>query len=123
MLFRSQVGDGPDVDPSPSSPAVCADRRAGHLPPPEPCAPLLAHPFRQIHTDRQGIPETPRDVWTSPEPEVVYVYETYKDEEAFEIHKNNEPFKKFDEILSKTMIEEWGEAIPFAESVTSNVDE
>jgi quinol monooxygenase YgiN len=63
------------------------------------------------------------DVWTSPEPDVVYVYETYKDEEAFEVHKNNEPFKKFDEILCETMIEEWGEAIPFAESVTTNVDE
>jgi len=63
------------------------------------------------------------DVWTSPEPDVVYVYETYKDEEALEVHKNNEPFKKFDEILQHEMLEEWGEAIPFAESIASNVDE
>ena len=63
------------------------------------------------------------DVWTSPEPNVVYVYETYKDEAALEVHKNNEPFKKFDEILCDEMIEEWGLAVPFAESVTSNVDE
>jgi (4S)-4-hydroxy-5-phosphonooxypentane-2,3-dione isomerase len=63
------------------------------------------------------------DAWTSPEPDVVYVYETYKDPEALEVHKNNEPFKKFDQILCETMIEEWGDAIPFAESVTSNVDE
>ena len=62
------------------------------------------------------------DVWTSPEPDVVYVYETYTDEEAFEVHQNNEPFKKFDEIL-REMIEEWALAIPFVESVTSNVDE
>ena len=54
---------------------------------------------------------------------MVYVYETYIDEEALEVHKNNEPFKKFDEILQHEMIEEWGEAIPFAESITSNIDE
>jgi len=69
-------------------------------------------------------PDTLRfDVWeTSLEPDVVYVYEAYKDEKAFEIHQNNEPFKKFNEIL-REMIEEWALAIPFAESVTSNVDE
>ena len=63
------------------------------------------------------------DVWTSPEPDVVYVYETYTGEAALEVHKNNEPFKKFDEILQHEMLEEWREAIPFAESITSNVDE
>lgn len=64
------------------------------------------------------------DVWTSPEPDVVYVYETYKDEEAFEVHKNHEPCKKFLEILQYEMLEEWGEAISLEEpSVTSNVDE
>jgi hypothetical protein len=39
---------------------------------------------------------------------VVYVYETYTDEEALEVHKNNEPFKKFDEILQYELLEEWG---------------
>jgi quinol monooxygenase YgiN len=63
------------------------------------------------------------DVWTSPEPDVVYVYETYTDEEALEVHKNNEPCKKFLEVLQHEMLEEWGEAIPFAESITSNIDE
>jgi (4S)-4-hydroxy-5-phosphonooxypentane-2,3-dione isomerase len=63
------------------------------------------------------------DVWeTSLEPDVVYVYEAYKDVEAFEVHQSHEPFKKFDEIL-REMIEEWALAIPFAESVTSNIDE
>jgi autoinducer 2-degrading protein len=64
------------------------------------------------------------DVWeTSLEPDVVYVYEAYKDAEALEVHQNNEPFKKFDEIVCEMMIEEWEEALPLAESVTSNVDE
>ena len=63
------------------------------------------------------------DVWTSPEPEVVYVYETYTDEAALQVHKNNEPFKKFDKILQYEILKEWGEAIPFAESITSNIDE
>jgi (4S)-4-hydroxy-5-phosphonooxypentane-2,3-dione isomerase len=64
------------------------------------------------------------DVWeTSLEPDVVYVYEVYKDPEALEVHKNNEPFKKFDQNLCKEMVEEWGPVIWFEESVTSNVDE
>jgi hypothetical protein len=54
---------------------------------------------------------------------VVYVYETCTDEEAFEVHKDHEPFKKFDEILQHEMLEEWGLIIPSAESVTSNIDE
>jgi len=63
------------------------------------------------------------DVWeTELEPGVVYVYEAYKNAAAFEDHQKNEPFKKFDEIL-RDMIEEWMLAIPFTESVTSNVDE
>ena len=63
------------------------------------------------------------DVWeTKLEPGVVYVYEAYKNAAAFEDHRKNEPFEKFDEILHD-MIEEWMLAIPFTESVTSNVDE
>jgi quinol monooxygenase YgiN len=76
-----------------------------------------------LRWDAMVAKDTEPDVWTSSEPDVVYVYETYKDPEALEVHKNNEPFKKFDQILCETMIEEWGGAIPFAESVTSNVDE
>jgi (4S)-4-hydroxy-5-phosphonooxypentane-2,3-dione isomerase len=63
------------------------------------------------------------DVWeTELEPGVVYVYEAYKDAGAFEDHQKHEPFKKFDEVL-RDMIEEWMLAVPFTESVISNVDE
>ena len=63
------------------------------------------------------------DVWQpEAEPDVVYVYEAYKDAEAFEDHQKNDPFKKFGEVAD-SMIEEWGQVIPFGEAVTSNVHE
>lgn len=41
------------------------------------------------------------DVWeVQGEPDVVYVYEVYKDAEAFEDHTKNEPVQKFNEIMS-----------------------
>jgi autoinducer 2-degrading protein len=63
------------------------------------------------------------DAWQpEAEPDVVYVYEAYKDAEAFEDHQKNAPFKKFGEVAD-SMIEEWGQVIPFGEAVTPNVHE
>ena len=63
------------------------------------------------------------DVWEiEGEPDVVYVYEVYKDADAFESHTKNEPVQKFNEIMS-SLIEGWTMVIPFGESVASNLDE
>ena len=53
---------------------------------------------------------------------MVYVYEVYKDADAFEDHTKNEPVQRFNEIMS-SVIEGWTMVIPFGESVTSNLDE
>lgn len=63
------------------------------------------------------------DVWeVAGEPDIVYVYEVYKDPGAFEAHTKNEPVTKFSEIMN-SLIEGWTMVIPFGESVTSNLDE
>jgi quinol monooxygenase YgiN len=63
------------------------------------------------------------DVWeVEGEPNVVYVYEVYTGVDAFEEHTQNEPVKKFSEIMS-SIIEDWTMVIPFSDSVTSNRDE
>jgi len=63
------------------------------------------------------------DVWeVEEEPEVVYVYEVYKDPGAFEDHTKNAPVQKFTEIMS-SLVEGWTMVVPFGESVTSNLDE
>ncbi len=53
---------------------------------------------------------------------MVYVYEVHTDADAFAEHTQNEPFKKFSEIMN-SIIEDWTMVIPFSESVTSNLDE
>ena len=53
---------------------------------------------------------------------MVYVYEVHTDADAFEEHTQNEPLKKFSEIMN-SIIEDWTMVIPFSESVTSNLDE
>jgi (4S)-4-hydroxy-5-phosphonooxypentane-2,3-dione isomerase len=63
------------------------------------------------------------DVWeVERESNVVYVYEVYTDVDAFEEHTQNQPVRKFSEIMS-SIIEDWTMVIPFSESVTSNQDE
>lgn len=62
------------------------------------------------------------DVWeVDDEPDIVYVYEVYKDPGAFEEHTLNEPVQKFNEIMD-SVVEGWTMVIPFGESVTSNQD-
>lgn len=59
------------------------------------------------------------DVWeVGGEPDVVYVYEVYKDAAAFEDHTKNEPVKKFNEIMS-SVIEGWTMVIPCRDSAAS----
>jgi len=63
------------------------------------------------------------DVWEpEPEPGVVYVYEAYKDRAAFEVHAQNDPYKKWGEVAEKTM-EQVIDVIPLTESLASNVAE
>jgi autoinducer 2-degrading protein len=63
------------------------------------------------------------DVWeVEGEPDVVYGYECYTDQAAFEAHIKNEAVQKFGEI-GDTLVEGWTMVIPFGESVASNADE
>ena len=72
---------------------------------------------------REREPGTLRlDVWqVDGEPDVVYVYEVYTGPGAFEEHTQNEPVRKFAEIMDD-LIESWTMVIPFTETVTSNAD-
>lgn len=64
------------------------------------------------------------DVWeVEAEPDVVYLYEAYKDKQAFERHKQNEPYKKWDDVVRTMMEREPKHVIPFTESAASNVSE
>jgi len=64
------------------------------------------------------------DVWeVEREPEVIYLYEAYKDRAAFEDnHKAHDPYKEWNEMVDKTM-EQVSEVIPFTESFVTNMDE
>ena len=63
------------------------------------------------------------DVWESErEGGVVYLYEAYKDRAAFEDHAKNDPYKKWGEIVDRTM-EQVIDMIPLTESLASNADE
>jgi len=68
-------------------------------------------------------PDTWRfDVWELA-PDVIYLYEAYKDRSAFEnCHREHDPYKKWNEMVAKTM-EHVTEIIPFTESVASIKDE
>ncbi|GII63782.1 hypothetical protein Skr01_38670 [Sphaerisporangium krabiense] len=63
------------------------------------------------------------DLWeVEAEPDVVYVYEAYKDVAAFENHIRNGPVRRFGEIMND-LVEGWTMVIPFGHSVASNLDE
>jgi quinol monooxygenase YgiN len=64
------------------------------------------------------------DVWqVEAEPDVLYLYEAYKDKQAFESHKENEPYKQWSNVVRDLMRREPEYVIPFAESLASNLDE
>ena len=61
------------------------------------------------------------DVWEpTDEPDAVYLYEAYVDHAAFEVHKANEPFKRFVEEIVPNIIEPPTFVIPFTQSSASN---
>ena len=63
------------------------------------------------------------DVWKSAsEPDVVYLYEAYVDEDAFEAHTANAPFKRFIEEIVPNLAEPPTFVVPFTQSVVSNAD-
>jgi len=63
------------------------------------------------------------DVWeVEGEPDVLYLYEAYRDVQAFEAHQRNAPYRKWDEVAQDT-VERTTDVIPFAYSLTSNLAE
>jgi (4S)-4-hydroxy-5-phosphonooxypentane-2,3-dione isomerase len=62
------------------------------------------------------------DVWeVEGEPDVVYGYEVYVDEDAFQAHIQNAAVQKFGEV-GDSLVEGWTMVIPFTNSVVSNAD-
>jgi autoinducer 2-degrading protein len=62
------------------------------------------------------------DVWeVDQEPDVVYLYEAYRDRQAFEEHAKSEPYKKWGEVERRAMAQVT-EIIPYRDSTASNVD-
>ena len=65
------------------------------------------------------------DVWdVTGEPNAVYLYEAYADEEAFERHKANEPFKRYEKVIDPELLDKSQEdrLVDFSESLISNTD-
>ena len=63
------------------------------------------------------------DVWDSAnEPNVVYLYEAYVDQAAFEAHTANAPFKRFVKEIVPSLAEPPSFVVPFTQSVVSNAD-
>jgi len=95
---------------------------------------LTAHPGRKAElldflrwdadVARAEEPGTLRfDVWEIvDEPDVVYLYEAYVDQAAFEAHKANAPFKRFVEEIIPNVIEPPTFVVPFTETAASNSD-
>jgi autoinducer 2-degrading protein len=75
----------------------------------------------EVARDRE--PGTLRfDVWeVEAEPDVVYLYEAFRDMQAFDAHKAGEPYQKWGEVERHTM-QQVTDIIPYGDSTTSNVD-
>jgi (4S)-4-hydroxy-5-phosphonooxypentane-2,3-dione isomerase len=84
---------------------------------------LLDYLRWKVEVASDGEPGTLRlDVWeVEQEPDVVYLYEAYRDMKAFEAHQNNEPYKKWGEVERRTM-ERVTDIVPYGYSTASNVD-
>lgn len=76
-----------------------------------------------VQVIRESEPGTLRhDIWeVEAEPDILYIYEVYEDEAAFERHIQNAPVQKFAEIMHD-LVEGWTMVIPFGHSSVSNVD-
>jgi autoinducer 2-degrading protein len=55
------------------------------------------------------------------EPDAVYGYEAYVDQDAFRAHVDNPAVRKFGEVMDE-LVEGWTMIIPFGDSVASNAD-
>ena len=63
------------------------------------------------------------DVWeVEQEPDVVYLYEAFRDMPAFEAHKANEPYQKWGEVERRTM-QRVTDIIAYTDTTASNVDQ
>jgi quinol monooxygenase YgiN len=73
---------------------------------------------------RDSEPGTLRlDAWeVEGEADVLYAYEAYVDEAAFESHIKNEAVQKFGQVMND-LVEGWTFVIPFGQNVFSNLDE
>jgi quercetin dioxygenase-like cupin family protein/quinol monooxygenase YgiN len=71
-------------------------------------------------------PETLRfDVWDVPrEPDAMYLYEAYTDQEAFARHKANKPYNRYVTVVEPELLDETRKVkmFDFTNSVVSNVD-
>ena len=85
---------------------------------------LLEYLRWDVEVARASEPGTWRfDVWeTEQEPGVVYLYEAYKDQAAFDDHARHDPYQKWGEMADKTM-EQVTDVIPLTDSLASNADE
>ena len=54
---------------------------------------------------------------------MVYLYEAYVDEDAFEAHKANDPFKRFVAEIVQSLAEPPAFVVPFTQSFASNADD
>jgi quinol monooxygenase YgiN len=75
-----------------------------------------------VATDEE--PGTTRfDVWNVPDqPDAVYLYEAYVDQEAFARHQANEPYKRFVRVIMPELVAELNEVFGFTDSLISNSD-
>jgi|SRR4051794_25519057 autoinducer 2-degrading protein len=55
------------------------------------------------------------------EPDTVYGYEAYADEDAFAAHVDNPAVQKFGQVMDE-LVEGWTMIIPFGDSAASNHD-
>jgi quercetin dioxygenase-like cupin family protein/quinol monooxygenase YgiN len=65
------------------------------------------------------------DVWDVPnEPNALYLYEGYVDDSAFDIHKANAPYDRYEKVIAPNLLDERGEMrlIEFTDSLISNTD-
>jgi quinol monooxygenase YgiN len=63
------------------------------------------------------------DIWeVADEPDVVYLYEAYVDEQAFRTHQESEPFKRFIEHIVPNVIEAPIFVVPFTNATASIAD-
>ena len=87
-------------------------------------AELLAFLKWDAEVARQTEPGTLRfDVYEDPaDPNAVFLYEAYESAEAFERHKANEPFKKWQAEIVPDLVEGTDRLLPISVATASNAE-